>query len=108
MRRSLDHRLQQTESMLLDRLSVVLPRFRAIDTSWGRENMQDIEDSVRWVMREDQLNTVIRAELWQLAREGLLEVGCTGDGQAYFWPTPLGCRVLGMEMDETPEEDVSA
>lgn len=57
-------------------------------------------------IEEDRFTTMMKAELWDLVRQGLLEMGVTEDGEAYFWPTPRGCIELGMEMDDTPDSHV--
>lgn len=36
------------------------------------------------------------AELMKMVDEGLLSMG-VWHGEVVFWPTPLGCEVLGME-----------
>jgi hypothetical protein len=55
---------------------------------------------------EDRFTTAMKAELWDLVNQGLLEMGVTEEGEAIFWPTPRGCIELGMEVDETPDSYV--
>ena len=50
---------------------------------------------------EDRTKTIVRAELSALVDEGLLNMGVDADtGESVFWPTDLGCQVLGMEADQ--------
>jgi hypothetical protein len=54
-------------------------------------------EAVRESILEDRIRTGIRVELGIMVDEGLLEMGVNSDGEAVFWPTEHGARVLGME-----------
>lgn len=46
--------------------------------------------------KELRENTAIMIELWDMVRSGLLEMGVNSEGESVYWPTTLGCEVLGM------------
>lgn len=52
---------------------------------------------------EERINVTIQVELGLLVDQGLLNMSIDPDTEeAVYWPTPLGCRVLGMESE--PED----
>ena len=47
-------------------------------------------------IQEDRCLTAIIVELGLLVDQGLLQMGINGLGEAVYWPTEVGQRILGM------------
>ena len=54
-------------------------------------------DREKWWEGIDPEQADVMNELMSMVDEGLLHFGVNENAEMTFWPTPMGCEVLGME-----------